>query len=124
MRHEEDHRFPGEGTHPIEPLDAHQAADFLRRRPPEQAALEEAAAEGAEMRPRELLARRLVHLRIAQAEVGQGNVAALAAEGVKQAAEGLAEQRQPLQRQEVQQPDQAEAEPGHHGGGSVPRGAL
>jgi len=57
-------------------------------------------------------------------EAGDVLRAALAAEGVEQAAEGLAERRQPLQRQEVQQPDQAEAEPGHHGGGSVPRGAL
>ena len=87
------HRTAGDGSDVRESLEAHQLAQTLRGRPPEQPAFQEAAAESLEVALGQGDSLGLGQSRKAQAQVGDGDPSPLAGQKEEQPAEDYAQRR-------------------------------
>ena len=92
------------------PLQRNEAVDPLRRRPPQDAALDEAATERAEMRARQLFPLCGVHAGKAFLQVDARNAAPLRDQPEHEGADRVANRRYGAKRKKVHEPH----EPEHH----------
>jgi hypothetical protein len=115
VRREQHRAAPAQRGDVLLALDAHQAADALARAPPPDAALDDAAAEPAEVRARDALALGLCHLREALLEVDARHAPALGHQPEGEPADAVAERGEHAERQQMQRPEEEDADAGHAG---------
>ena len=111
MRRQPDHRAHAVAHRGFGVVDPDQAPHARLGPPPQQAVLEHGAHRGLKGLPQPAVAHRLGGIGKTQGEVGGDDVPALARQQRQQPAQGIADGRLQRQRQPVQQPQQADAEP-------------
>src|SRR5574340_649606 len=114
----------------LDTLDANQAADALGARPPQDAALDKAPEKHPEVIAHQLLARLVAHLREAQFQIDHAYPAAFCGKWIKQYAKPVADGDDRAERQQLNQPQNENAEAYQHHcsltapGGTAPLGTL